>query len=125
MTPDGVRRILSAAQAEPTDIESTVTTTKSGTAYLRLDDSSGRWAIVESPGDEWFALDVDGGFSLNHFEYETSDDETEQILRTYIDLAVAYMSHEERRTATRWLRRPRIVISTGGTEYAHRPQAVT
>src|SRR6185437_11521899 len=51
-------------------------------AYLRLSASTepDRWAVVSTPGDRWFALEVDGGFSVLHFEEDTADVDVETLL---------------------------------------------
>ena len=120
MEPDDVYWVLSSAQEEITDIPSSLDIVGNDVPCLRLETSE-RWATVKSRGDMWFRLTVDGGLSHVHLDEDIPADEVEQILRTYVDLAVAYMRNQARRTVTPWLRRPRVVISTGGVEYVLRP----
>lgn len=115
-----MHRVLSSAQEEITDIPSSLDIVGNGIPCLRLEVAD-RWATVKSRGDMWFLLTIDGGLSHVYLEEDTPDDEAERVLRTYVDLAVAYMRHKERRTVTRWLRRPRVAISTGGVDYVLRP----
>lgn len=62
-------------------------------AYLRMwkVTQPERWAVVSSPGDRWFSLDVDGGFSLDYFEEDTPNDEVSRLLHRYVDLALQYL----------------------------------
>jgi len=82
-------------------------------AYLRIEGNSEplRWAVVSSPGDRWFALDVDGGFSLNSFEEDTPDDEARRILAEYVDVAVAYLTNGGTMVKSGWLRSVILTVS--------------
>ncbi len=62
-------------------------------AFLRLSDPSREdcWAVVWSPGDRWFSIEVVGGYSLDHFEEETPDGEVRRILDEYVGVALAYL----------------------------------
>jgi hypothetical protein len=62
-------------------------------AFLRLSDPSREdcWAVVWSPGDRWFSIEVVGGYSLDHFEEETPDHEVRRILNAYVGVALAYL----------------------------------
>lgn len=66
---------------------------RDGAAFLRMGRTTApeRWAVVWTPGDRWLALDVDGGFSLNHFEEGIADDQFEQRLEQYVDVGLAYV----------------------------------
>lgn len=65
-------------------------------AYLRISGGSPeRWAEVNTPGDVWFSLDVEGGFSHNYLEGEdTPDVDVRRILATLVDIAVQYVLSE-------------------------------
>lgn len=67
--------------------------TRDGAAFLHLTQPARpeRWAVVWTPGDGWFALDVDGGFSLNHVEEETPDDEVRRLLEQYVKIGLTYV----------------------------------
>jgi hypothetical protein len=66
---------------------------RDGAAYLQMKKTGrpDRWAVIWSPGDRWFALDVDGGFSLNHFDEELPDDEVRSLLEKYVEIGLAYV----------------------------------
>jgi len=68
--------------------------TKGDAAYLRLEsrETPGRWAVVSTPGDRWFSLEVDGGYCLDYFEESTADDEVQTLLARYLDYATQYLS---------------------------------
>lgn len=67
--------------------------TRKGAGYLHMTKTARpeRWAVIWSPGDRWFALDVDGGFSLNHFDEELPDDEMRRLLEKYVDVGLTYV----------------------------------
>ena len=83
-------------------------------AYVRLRRScdEGRWAMVSSPGDRWFSLDVNGGFSLNHFEEDTPEVEARAILERYVALAVIYLKKGGNVERSGFLRSPHLVLTT-------------
>jgi hypothetical protein len=66
---------------------------RGGAAFLRMWQSSrpGRWAVIWTPGDRWFSLEVDGGYALDHFEEDTPDEGARQLLSKYVDVALAYV----------------------------------
>jgi hypothetical protein len=65
-----------------------------------------------SPGDPWFSLDVDGGFSLSHVEEDTPDDEAPGILERYVGLAGQYLLSAPAPMKTGRLGLPAIKLST-------------
>ena len=80
---------------------------------MTLRSNPERFAVVNSPGDRWFSLDVDGGFSLDHFEEDTPDDDVAQIFRRYIDVGLEYLRQNPSPTRTRLLRLRVINVSSG------------
>ena len=68
--------------------------TNGDAAYLRLEsrETPGRWAVVSTPGDRWFSLEVDGGFCLDYFEEDTPDADAEALLARYVEYATQYLS---------------------------------
>ena len=82
-------------------------------AFLRLSRSgeAGRWAVVASPGRRWFAVEIPGGFSLNHFDEDLEDDEVRAILNDFLAVAVAYMRSGAARRSVGPLRFPALVVS--------------
>lgn len=67
---------------------------KQTAGYLKLLDESdpGRWAVVWTPGDGWVSLDVDGGFSLDHYEEAIEDDDLRALVSLYIEIGAAYLN---------------------------------
>lgn len=86
------------AQRSPFDADAGI---NEGRAYLRIASDDGRWAVVNTPGDGWFALDVEHGFSLDHFEEETAADDVIHLLEKYIRVAEAYVGGEAVEESTR------------------------
>lgn len=94
MKQDEVREVLLGLRVHHAGLTCDVTS-EDGVSRLRLADAaSGREAAVSTPGDRWFALDVDLGLSLNHFEEEVPDSEVEELLRDYVAAALAYVTDE-------------------------------
>lgn len=61
-------------------------------AFLRIGSVSApeRWAVVVSPGDRWFSVETPGGFSLDHFDQDLSDQEVRDVLDDFVTVAVSY-----------------------------------
>jgi len=100
------------ALAEPREDLTTEVNTRERCAYLRMEHTGapGDFAVVSTPGDRWFSLDVRGGYSVDRFEEGLSDDEVNQVLEDLVQLATAYLSGARRTVRTRILRLPQIVI---------------
>jgi len=84
-------------------------------AALRLSRGS-RWAVVSTPGDWWYELAVDGGFSTGEPDREPSDDEVRAALARYVDLAVHYLAHGGTEVRRRWPRSPTLLLRPPGDE---------
>jgi len=69
------------------------TGTRGDAAFLRATQPGvqARWAMLSTPGDRWFSLDVDGGFSVDHFEEDASDSDVCRLLDLYVEAALAYL----------------------------------
>jgi hypothetical protein len=83
-----------------------------------------RWAVVSSPGDRWFSLDVDGGFSLDHFEEDTPGEDVHQILSRYLELALRYLRDQPMPYPQGMLRLRVIKISTDDGDFVLRRSIV-
>jgi hypothetical protein len=107
--------LANLASLQPTDGDlSSELSQKGDIAYLRVSSGApgARWAVVSSPGDRWFSLDVDGGFSLDHLEEETPDEDARHILERLVGLAVLYIVREPTPTKSRIFRVPFIELPT-------------
>ncbi|CAN7365596.1 hypothetical protein LJR045_002165 [Microbacterium sp. LjRoot45] len=63
-----------------------------GIAFAELHGSAdGRTAKVGTPGSGWYALAVDGGFSLDHFGEDDTTEEITEILRELVVVGTAYL----------------------------------
>lgn len=73
-------------------------------AFLKLSsaDRPDRWAVVSSPGDRWFSLEVDGGFSLDYFEEEIDEVEARSLIRRNVALAQEYIRSDVQPIERRW-----------------------
>lgn len=87
-------------------------------AFLRLSSPADphRWAVVSSPGDRWFSIEVDGGFSLDHFEEGTRDEEVIQLLSQYMDIAVEYLRQLPTPIRGGLLRTPIVKVAVGSDD---------
>jgi len=114
---DGARQILASCHpwSNDTDRELGV---RGDAAYLRIatQQAPSRWAVVWTPGDRWFSMEIDGGFSIDHFEEETTDEDAEGLIRQYVDFAETYVRDGAIDSRSRWLRVPRRLLLTGGAE---------
>lgn len=70
------------------------------------------FAAVWTPGDRWFSLSVEGGFSHDEFDEGSSDVEVESTVRRLFEAAFAYLDGDYNLVRSRLLRLPRIVVST-------------
>jgi hypothetical protein len=68
--------------------------------------------VVWAPGDRWFAVEIDGGYSLDHFEELTHDDEVHRTLSSYVDIAVAYVRSDAAPVRSGRFRAPRVTVVT-------------
>ena len=112
MTTEDLVAVLRALAPEDRSI-SAVVETDGDVAELRLSRGS-RWAVVSTPGDWWYELTVDGGFSTGEPDRELSDDEVRAVLTGYVDLAVHYLAHGGTEVRRRWPRSPKLLL--GGPE---------
>jgi hypothetical protein len=105
--------LLTSIRPDSSDISSEIGQ-RGDAAYLRICTTGepDRWAVVSSPGDRWFSLEVDGGFSLDHFEEDTPDGDADRRLREYVDAAVQYLRTGAATRRTRIFGIPTLTIST-------------
>lgn len=83
-------------------------------AYLKLTSRSDPkdFAIVSTPGDRWFTVEVAGNFAHNEFSEENDDAEVRRILQNYLSAGIAYLHGQRRFEKTRFLRVPYVVVET-------------
>jgi hypothetical protein len=114
MRTAGALALLTTLRPEGSDI-ATELGQRDDVAYLRitLPGNPDHFAVVNSPGDRWFGLDVDRGFSLNHFEEDTPDDDVVRIFRRYISVGLEYLRQNPRPVRTGLLRFQVIKVSSG------------
>lgn len=91
---------------------------RDGAAFVRVwrRSESDRWAVVRTPGDRWFAVEIDGGYSLDHFEEDASDDDVRELLRRYVDIGLAYVRGDSIPRKTARFRSAVVTISTAQGE---------
>lgn len=84
-------------------------------AYLKIDGDE-RWSVAWTPGDRWFSVDTDAGYSLNYFDEGAPDREVLGILRFHVDVAAAYVRGDYVTKCSRILRVPELhIIVEGGS----------
>lgn len=88
----GALEFLSSIRPDAVDLSSEIGD-RDRAAFLRVWQPSrpDRWAVVWTPGDRWFSVDVEGGYSLDHFEDDTPDEDVRELLSRYVDVALAYV----------------------------------
>jgi hypothetical protein len=109
-----VEALLASYTSAPPHIESE-TGTRDGYAYRKFwrHDSKHNFAVVWSPGDRWFSLDIQGGYSNTHFEEGASDDQVLQRVEALMGLALSYLEGSFEVSRSRFLRLPRVNIAAG------------
>lgn len=79
-----------------------------------------QWAAVSSPGDQWFSIEVDGGYSEEYFEEDTSDVDVVDRLGVYL-AAAAYVAGESEVRRSKGLHLAFLVVPTDfGTVELHK-----
>ncbi|WP_415297624.1 hypothetical protein [Cellulosimicrobium sp. SJTW-1] len=65
---------------------------KGDAAYLLVRDPQqpGRWAAIATPGDRWVSLEVAGGYSIDQFEQDVTDEDMRRTIKKYVQVALAY-----------------------------------
>ncbi len=83
-------------------------------AYLKLTPLSGAddYAVVWTPGDRWFSLDVNGGYSLDVFGEDYEEQEVKEILERFLGIATAYIEGRWSRERSRFLHVVHVVVAT-------------
>lgn len=98
----------------PEDEESTITVeVVDGVASMRLTSRSHseRWAVVNTPGDRWFGLGVDGDYALMRLEEDAPHEAVSETLGEYVAIAGAYLHSGGRAVRVGPFRWPAIVVS--------------
>ncbi len=118
--------MLKSLRPDSADIEAEFGTRRDA-AYLRIQsrDEPGRWAVISTPGDRWFSLEVDGQFSLDHFEEDTPDDEALRVLNEYLRLAIEYLHGGGTAKRIGWFRASALALPSNGDEVILRRSAVS
>lgn len=64
-----------------------------GVPGLLFKEVDGRTASVATPGSGWVSLELNDGFSREHFEDEISDDDLSNVVDVFIRLGMHYLDH--------------------------------
>jgi hypothetical protein len=70
------------------------------------------FAIVSTPGDRWFTLEVSGGFAHNEFSEFNDDQEVRQILERYVRGGLTYLAGGGSNAVSRVFRIPYVTVPT-------------
>lgn len=83
-------------------------------AYLKLTSRSNPedYAVVSTPGDGWFELEVAGGFSIGTTSDLTPDGDVLEFLEPYLSAAMAYLGGRWSAGRSRLFRVPFVVVQT-------------
>jgi hypothetical protein len=83
-------------------------------AYLKLTSSSelGSYALISTPGERWFELEVTGGFYTGTADDLATDEEVHEYLEDYFTTAAAYLAGNWSAAKSKLFRRSLVVIRT-------------
>ena len=92
MTTESARRLLESSKPDAAGYVCEVGVRRDA-AYLKVASEAHpeRWAVVWTPGDRWFSVEIDGGFSLDHFEEDMNDSDVAALVQAYVSIALAYL----------------------------------
>lgn len=87
---------------------------RDGKAYLKVspDSDPSEYAVVWTPGDRWFSLDVAGGYSYDYFEEDTPDVDVVELLGKLAQAATAYIEGRRSTTLSRFFKIPTVRVET-------------
>lgn len=79
-----------------------------------------RKVVIVSPGDRWISLEVDGGFSLDHFEEAMDERDFRGVFEHHLQLADSYLRSGGRLVRGRVRGFDTLNVSVGSKEEALR-----
>lgn len=82
-------------------------------AFLKIESAS-RWSVIWTPGDRWFSVDTDLGYSLNYFDEGLSDSDAVDVLRFHVGVGAAYVQGAWSSKKSKILRVPELHIKVDG-----------
>ncbi len=115
------RSLLTTLSSQGTGYRSEVGT-RDTIAYLKFwrDSDPDDFAVVTTPGANWYELAVRGGFAATHFDEDASDAEIAEILERYVTTAIAYLKGERTFVTSRVLKVPSVIVTNDGVPIALR-----
>jgi len=80
------------SKVRPAELSTSEIGVRDGAAFWKVSplDDPDEYAVVWTPGDRWFALDVSGGYSYDYFEEDIPDDEAEVLIDKLMQGSRAY-----------------------------------
>lgn len=75
-------------------------------------DGSADYAVIFTPGQVWFALEVSGGCGHTIFDEDATDEEVAAILNTLFGAAMAYLDGRKSTSVSRVLKLPSVLLDT-------------
>lgn len=84
---------------------------RDGNAYLRV-TANGRWAVAFTPGERWFAVETDLGYSWSRFDEDATQSDISRTIAFCVEVARAYADGRYEKKISRLLRIPELAIST-------------
>lgn len=87
---------------------------RDGAAFWKIssDVDASDYAVVWTPGDRWFAVDVAGGFSYTYFEEDATDEDVVKVLDKLTEGARAYIEGHRSTHFSRVWKLPTIRVET-------------
>lgn len=82
-------------------------------AYARF-ECDGRWGVVWTPGDRWFAVETDREYSTTHFEEGAQESDIREVLAEQVAIARSYVLGDYAESRSRFLKVPELIVSIRG-----------
>lgn len=94
-------------------------------AYLKLTTPSDteRYAIVSTPGNRWFELEVTGGYNTGRTDDLASDETVREYVEQFLRAAIAYLNGRSSIRKSGIFRVPILTIETDGRPINLAPRA--
>ncbi|MFT3876261.1 MAG: hypothetical protein QM708_07570 [Propioniciclava sp.] len=83
-------------------------------AWVRITPAAnpGRWVVVSSPGNRWFSVGVEGGYSYDYVDEDLDREEVEGALDELLEISAEYISSGGSWSTEGWLKSPVLLVNT-------------
>jgi hypothetical protein len=117
MMVDQARAMFSGIAENLSDLNVEVGTRKTPPhefAYLKISDPANpsEFAVIRTPGERWFFVDVSSGFGATEVDEDLSDTEIRSVVERQVRVATSYVLGDYDLSRSRILRRPVLAVRT-------------